>query len=83
MLQIEAVVTNQDNRYYKIGQLLQVGAKFITNWGQVSQIRTIIRNWGITGTSIQVIINSLYNYFVKHLHAQNNVEILFIKTLES
>ena len=28
-----SVVTNSDNRYYKIGQLLQIGAKYITNWG--------------------------------------------------
>ena len=32
LLQIRAsVVTNWGNRYYKIGQLLQIGAKFITN----------------------------------------------------
>ena len=31
LLQIGAAITNQGNRYYKIGQLLQIGAKFITN----------------------------------------------------
>ena len=32
LLQIRAsVVTNWGNRYYEIGQLLQIGAKFITN----------------------------------------------------
>ena len=31
MLQIGAAIKNYGDRYYKIGQLLQIGAKFITN----------------------------------------------------
>ena len=34
LLQIDAPIINQGNRYYKIGKLLQIGAKFITNWGK-------------------------------------------------
>ena len=41
--------------YYKLGQpllqnrqLLQIGAKFITNWDRYLQIRTIITNWCVT-----------------------------------
>ena len=83
LLQIGAsVITNWDS-CYKSGQALLQNRVAITSCGkiynklgQVLQIRTIIRNWGITVTSIQVIINSLYNYFVKHLHVQNNVEII-------
>ena len=30
LLQIGAAITNKGNRYYKIGQLLQIGAKCIT-----------------------------------------------------
>ena len=33
LLQIGAAITNYGNCYYKIGKLLQIGAKFITNWG--------------------------------------------------
>ena len=40
LLQIGAAITNQGNRYYKIGQLLQIGA--------VLQIRAIIAYWCIT-----------------------------------
>ena len=32
VLQIGTAITNWGNRYYKIGQLLPTGAKFITNW---------------------------------------------------
>ena len=44
LLHIGIAITNQGNRYYKIGQLLQIGAKYITNWamyyksGQLLQI---------------------------------------------
>ena len=33
LLQIRAAITNQGDHYYKLGQLLQIGAIFITNWG--------------------------------------------------
>ena len=35
LLQIRAAITNQGNRYYKIGQLLEIGAKCITQIGAV------------------------------------------------
>ena len=47
------IITNWDKYCYKLGQLLQIGATFITKWGsfyklgQVLQIRTIITNWGV------------------------------------
>ena len=34
LLQIGAAMTNKGNRYYKIGQLLQIEKKCITNWGR-------------------------------------------------
>ena len=34
LLQIGAAITNKGNRYYKIGKLLQIGKKCITNWGR-------------------------------------------------
>ena len=53
MLQIGAALF-----YYKLGQTLQIGASFVTNWGktcyklgQVLQIRAIITNEDVT-TSI-------------------------------
>ena len=44
LLQIETTIANQGNCNYKIGHLLQIGAKCITNWvryyklGQLLQI---------------------------------------------
>ena len=35
-------------RYYKLGQVLQIGAKFITNWGRYYKLEQIITNWGTT-----------------------------------
>ena len=60
LFQIGAVITNQGNRYYKIIQLLQIGAKLITkNYGQVLQIKTIITNWSITLKSVLFKIEEL------------------------
>ena len=33
LLQIGAAITNYSNSYHKIGQLLQIGVKYITNCG--------------------------------------------------
>ena len=38
LLQIGAAITNQGYRYYKIGQLLQIGPKFITNWSKYDKL---------------------------------------------
>ena len=47
------VITNWGNFYYKLGQVLQIGARFITNWGRyyklgqsLLQIVAGITNWG-------------------------------------
>ena len=34
LLQIGAAITDEGNRYYKIGYLLQIGTNFFTNWGR-------------------------------------------------
>ena len=34
VLQIWATITNYGNRYYKLGQLLQIGTESITNWSR-------------------------------------------------
>ena len=52
LLQIRAGITNWGKVYYKLGQVLQIGAKLlqigagITNWSK------IITNWGTTSTLI-------------------------------
>ena len=38
-----AASTNLSCRYYKIGQLLQIGAKFITNWGTYYKLGQILQ----------------------------------------
>ena len=43
LLQIGAAITNQGNRYYKIGQLLEIGAKFITNWGKYYKLGQLLQ----------------------------------------
>ena len=47
------IITNQGKFYYKSGQLLQIRATVITDWGSyyklgqtLLQIRTAITNWG-------------------------------------
>ena len=47
------IITNQGKFYYKSGQLLQIRATVITNWGSyyklgqtLLQIRAAITNWG-------------------------------------
>ena len=42
LLQIGAAITNQDNRYYKIGQLLKIGAKCITNWDRYYKLGQLL-----------------------------------------
>ena len=39
MLQIGAAITNWGNRFYKIGQVLQIGGKMYYKLGQLLQIR--------------------------------------------
>ena len=34
LLQIGAAITNYGKRYDKIRQLLQIGVKYVTNWGR-------------------------------------------------
>ena len=43
LLQVEAPTTNQGNLYYKIGQLLQTGAKCITNWGRYYKLGQLLQ----------------------------------------
>ena len=43
LLQIRAnVVTNWGNRYYKMGQLLQIGTKCITNWDRYYKLGQLL-----------------------------------------
>ena len=37
------IIKNWRNRYYKIGQLLQIGAKFITNWGRYYKLGQLLQ----------------------------------------
>ena len=37
------VITNQGSRYYQIGQLLQIGAKCITNWGRYYKLGQLLQ----------------------------------------
>ena len=41
-LQIGAAITNQDNRYYKIKQLLQIEAKCVANWGRYYKLEQLL-----------------------------------------
>ena len=57
------IITNQGKIYCKSGQLLQIRATVITNWGSyyklgqtLLQIRAAITNWGITITLQEFII---------------------------
>ena len=36
-------IINWGNRYYKIGQLLQIGAIFITNWGRYYKLGLLLQ----------------------------------------
>ena len=40
---IEEAIANYGNRYYKIGQLLQIGAKHITNWGRYYKLGQLLQ----------------------------------------
>ena len=41
--QIGQAITNQGNCYYKIGQLLQIEAKYITNWGSYYKLGELLQ----------------------------------------
>ena len=43
LLQIETAIKNQGNRYQKIGQLLQIGAKRITKWGRYYKLGQLLQ----------------------------------------
>ena len=49
LLEIEEAITNNGNSYYKIGQILQIGAKFITNWGIYYKLAQLLQIWAYEG----------------------------------
>ena len=40
-----AAITNYGNRYYKIWQLLQIGAKCITSWVRYYKLGQLLQIW--------------------------------------
>ena len=52
------VITNWDTVYYKLGQVLQIVARFITNWGRYYTLAQFIANQG-TKAFVFVYILSL------------------------
>ena len=55
LLQIRGGITNWGKVYYKLGQVLQIGAKFITNWGMYYKLEQLITNWGMYYKLEQII----------------------------
>ena len=43
LLQLGAAITNKGNRYYKIGQLLKIVAKSITNWDRYYKLGQLLQ----------------------------------------
>ena len=62
LLQIGAAVTNQGNRYYKIGQLLRIREISFTNWGRYYKLGQLLQIGAIlTSYFFVVLYQSLRN----------------------
>ena len=79
LLEIEEAIANNGNSYYKIGQILQIGAKFITNWGIYYKLAQLLQIWAYEGPLWGIILNFYLGRIVEQTcSGQGTIPFLYI-----